>query len=272
MQGYLKLLEAKTIFTIREAYRRFRDRLGALVSWGKDSVTMLYLTRKAFFGRVPIKVIHIDTGYKLKEIYEFRDKLVKEWNLKLVIAKNEKALREGMGPERGRFICCTALKTEALKQCIQKHGFKALLVAIRRDEHAIRAKERTFSPRTHDSKWLYKEQPPELWEHFTVKLDETRTHLRVHPMLWWREIDIWRYIKKEKIPVNPLYFSGTRKPNYRYRSLGCEPCCVPIRSNARNVDEIIKELETTKIAERAGRVQDKEKEYMMLKLRSLGYL
>jgi 3'-phosphoadenosine 5'-phosphosulfate sulfotransferase (PAPS reductase)/FAD synthetase len=677
--SYLDELEAKSIYIIREAYKKFGRKLGALVSWGKDSTTMLHLVRKAFFGNIPIPVVHIDTGYKMKEIYNFRDKLVKEWNINLIIAKNEDALKRGMGPEKGRFACCTALKTEALKQCIQKYGFKALLVAIRRDEHAIRAKERTFcfpegtlvygldvkpienikvgdkvfthlgslkkvtgvsrryfngyllsissdynlpllltpnhvvlakvierigksinvrttgfdgvsrevgiplftdrikwiearklkpgdwlwipklpkkpqdgiktisylpmrpfigytkglieiggkltwksahksspkirkffplekdvlriigyyvadgssnlksnqfyfafnenddsliedtletvkeyfgleggvrsnseegvsvvfnskilsrvfysfcgkgprnkhlpffftylshekllelikgcwlgdgyherysttslilahqirlallrlgilsslkyekkenryviriagiskerfkklfgikprvkylgekkrakevkelssktdygkcrsggfwvkirkmdvipffgyvydlsieghqsyvvsgiavhnSPRTHDSKWLFKEQPPELWEQFNVKLDETRTHLRVHPMLHWREIDIWRYIKRERIPVNPLYFSGTRKPGFRYRSLGCEPCCVPVPSNAKTIDEIIQELETTKIAERSGRVQDKEKAYMMLKLRSLGYM
>jgi sulfate adenylyltransferase subunit 2 len=164
------------------------------------------------------------------------------------------------------------LKTEALKQAIKKFNFKALLAAIRRDEHAIRSKERYFSPRDSEFKWDYLKQPPELWEQFNVELDETKTHLRVHPLLHWREIDVWRYIKKEGIPFIPLYLSGARKKGYRYRSLGCEPCCVPIPSKAKTIDEIIKELEITKTAERSGRIQDKERAFMMQKLRALGYL
>ena len=270
---YLDELEAKSIYIIREAYRHFKGHIAALISFGKDSTAMLHLIRKAFFGKIPIPVLHIDTGYKFKEIYEFRDKLQKEWGFKLLIAKNEEALKAGMGPEKGRWVCCNALKTEALKQAIKKFKLKALFAAIRRDEHVIRGKERYFSPRTKDFKWDYLHQPPELWEQFNVTLDETGTHLRVHPMLHWREIDIWRYIRREKIPVVNLYFA--RKINgewKRYRSIGCEPCCVPIPSKAKTIDEIIEELKTTKIAERAGRAQDKEKAYMMQKLRALGYL
>lgn len=237
-----------------------------------NSTTMLYLIKKAFFGEIPFPVLHIDTSYKFKEIYEFRDKLKKEWGFELIIAKNEEALKAGMGPWKGRLVCCTALKTEALKQAIEKYKFKALLAAIRRDEHVVRAKERYFSPRDKDFHWNYLKQPPELWEQFNVELDETQTHLRVHPMLHWREIDIWRYIKREKIPVVPLYFSGYKKKGYRYRSIGCEPCVVPVPSEAKTIDEIIEELKTTKIAERAGRVQDKEKAFMMQKLRALGYM
>ena len=270
--SYLNELEAKSIFIIREAYRHFKNHIAALVSFGKDSVTMLYLIRKAFFGEIPFPVLHIDTGYQMKEIYEFRDFLQKKWNFELIVAKNEEALKNGMGPEKGRFLCCNMLKTEVLKQAIKKYKFKALFVAIRRDEHLIRAKERIASPRDKDFKWDYLHQPPELWEHFNVKLDETQTHFRIHPLLHWREIDIWLYIKKEKIPFNPLYLSGKRKKGYRYRSLGCEPCTVPIPSNAKTIDEIIEELKTTKIPERAGRAQDKEKAFMMQKLRALGYM
>ncbi len=268
---YLDELESKSIYIIREAYRRYRDKLAVLVSWGKDSTTLLYLTRKAFFGEVPIPVMHIDTSYKFREIYEFRNRLVKEWNLKLLIAKNEEALKQGMSPGKGRFQCCTALKTEALKQAIKKFKLKALLLAIRRDEHGIRAKERYFSPRDSHFKWNYLSQPPELWEQFNQVTDE-ETHVRVHPMLHWLEIDIWRYIQREKIPIVPLYFSGARKLGYRYRSIGCEPCCIPIPSNAKTVKEVIAELEKTKVPERAGRAQDKEKMYMMEKLRALGYM
>jgi len=270
---YLNEFESKSIYLIREAYRRYGDGLSALVSWGKDSTTMLYLARKAFFGRIPIPVMHIDTSYKFKEIYEFRDRIAKEWGLRLLIAKNEEALRNGMNPERGRFECCTALKTEALKQAIGKFGVRALLLAIRRDEHGIRAKERYVSGRDENFRWDYENQPPELWEQVNdLRERKAETHVRIHPMLHWTEVDIWRYIKNENIPLVSLYFSGTRREGYRYRSIGCESCCIPVQSSARTVDDIIEELETTNIPERIGRAQDKERAYMMQKLRALGYM
>jgi len=265
-------LESKSIYIIREVYYRFKNRVAALWSCGKDSTTMLYLIRKAFFGKIPFPVIHIDTSYKLREIYEFRDRITKEWDINLIIARNEKALAEGMHPSKGRLKCCTALKTEALRQVLRKYKFKALFVAIRRDEHAIRAKERYFSPRNAEMEWNYLNQPPELWEQFNICLNDEQDHYRVHPMLHWREIDIWLYIKRENIPVVPLYFAGYKKEGYRYRSIGCEPCVVPVPSNARTIDEILEELKTTNISERAGRAQDKEKLYAMQKLRALGYL
>jgi len=264
-------LEAKSIYIIREAYRKFGNKLAASVSWGKDSVTMLHLVRKAFFGNVTIPIIHIDTSYKFKEIYDFRDRLIKEWNLKLLIAKNEDALGRGVKPEKGRFECCTELKTEALKKGIEKFGIKALLLAIRRDEHGIRAKERVFSLRNQNFEWNLLNQLPELWEQFN-EIDEESMHVRIHPMLHWREIDIWKYIRREGIPIIPLYFSGFKKKGFRFRSIGCETCCVPIPSDAKTIDEIIAELEKTRIAERSGRSQDKEKAYMMQKLRVLGYM
>jgi sulfate adenylyltransferase subunit 2 len=269
----LEKLEAKSIYIIREAYAKYRNKLAALVSFGKDSTTMLYLIRKAFFEKSLIPVIHIDTGYKLEEIYEFREKLKKEWKFKLIIAKNTKALENGVSPEKGRFKCCTELKTNALKQVIHKYGFKALLLAIRRDEHGIRAKERYFSPRDSDFRWNYTNQPPELWEQFN-EVKKAGTHVRIHPMLHWTELDVWEYIKKNKLPVNPLYFAKKWSDGKwrRYRSLGCKPCTFPIESSAKTIDEIIRELKTTKIAERAGRAQDKERVDMMQKLRSLGYM
>lgn len=265
----LEELENQSIFILREAYWQYRDKLAILWSCGKDSTTMLYLIRKAFLGDIPIPVIHIDTGFKFKEIYKFRDRLVKKWHLKLIVAKNESALREGMSPEKGRFECCNALKTEALKETIKRYRFEALFLAIRRDEHTIRAKERFFSPRNKDFEWDYQNQPLEIWGEFSKNKEDEEIHYRIHPMLSWREIDIWRYIKRERIPVINLYFAKKRK---RYRSIGCEPCCEPISSDANTVNKIIKELEETKIAERAGRAQDKEKAYMMQKLRSLGYM
>lgn len=144
---YLDELENRSIYIIREAYWRYKDKLACLWSAGKDSTALLHLIRKSFFGEVPILIIHLDTTFKFKEIYKFRDKYIKEWHLKLIVAKNDVALRGGMSPEKGRFECCNALKTQSLKQTISQYGFKALLLAIRRDEHGIRAKERYFSPR-----------------------------------------------------------------------------------------------------------------------------
>ncbi|HHQ44937.1 MAG TPA: sulfate adenylyltransferase subunit 2 [Candidatus Altiarchaeales archaeon] len=265
---HLDELESKSIYIIREAYKQFKD-IAMLWSIGKDSTTLLWLCRKAFYGKLPFPVLHIDTSYKFPEMYEFRDKYAKEWGLKLLVAQNKEKLAEGMGPKtHDCFECCTELKTNALKQAIDAHKLKALLLGIRRDEHGIRAKERYFSPRNQDFQWNYKDQPPELWDQFKNKQAGDQ-HVRVHPILHWREIDIWRYIKRENIPITGLYFAKNGK---RYRSIGCVPCCKPVDSNASNIDEMIEELLTTKTSERSGRSQDKEKAYMMQKLRALGYM
>ncbi len=260
-------LENRTIYIIREAYARFRN-AALLWSAGKDSTALLWIARKAFFGKIPFSVVHIDTGFKLHQIYEFRDKYAREWGLNLVITRNEAAIEQGMNPGNGRFKCCTTLKTETLKTAIREHGFEALLLAIRRDEHGIRAKERYFSPRSADFRWDYENQPAELWDLYASRHEEEQ-HLRIHPMLHWTEMDVWRYAQRENIPVLDLYFSdgGTR-----YRSIGCESCCEPVDSDASTIGEIIRELETTKAAERAGRAQDKEDAYGMQKLRALGYM
>ena len=264
---HLEKLENQSIFIIREAYSQFRN-VAMLWSIGKDSTTLLWLVRKAFFGKIPFPVVHIDTTHKFPEIYEFRDKYAKEWNLNLIVAKNELALKKGVSPEKGKFACCTELKTNALKEAIAKYKFRALYLAIRRDEHGIRAKERVFSPRDEDFEWDYKNQPPELWDQYKTKAREEE-HLRIHPVLGWREIDIWEYIKKEKIPCASLYFAKAGK---RYRSIGCECCCQPVDSKADTIDKVVEELKTSKVSERAGRAQDKESDYMMQKLRSLGYM
>jgi len=230
---------------------------------------LMWLVRKAFYGKVPFPALHIDTGYKFNEIYKFRDEWAKKWNIKLVVGSNENALKAGMGPAAGnKLTCCSQLKTDALKQTIDKYGFKALLLGIRRDEHGIRAKERVFSPRNRQFQWDYKDQPPELWDQFKNK-QQGEQHIRVHPLLHWTELDIWRYIQRENIPIVELYFAKNGK---RYRSIGCGPCCDPVDSDADSVDEIVEELKTTRISERSGRAQDKERAYMMQKLRSLGYM
>ncbi len=264
---HLDELESKSIYIIREAYALYR-KVAMLWSIGKDSTTLLWLVRKAFYGNIPFPVIHIDTTHKFKEIYEFRSKYAKEWNFNLLVSKNEAALKRGVGPTRGKFECCTELKTNALKSFIKEKGFKALYLGIRRDEHGIRAKERVFSPRDEDFEWDYKNQPPELWDQYKTKATEEE-HLRIHPLLGWREIDVWKYVQRENIPIVELYLAKNGK---RYRSIGCECCCGPVESNADTVDKIVEELRTSKVSERSGRAQDKESAYMMQKLRSLGYM
>ena len=264
----LSELESKSIYIIREAYHQFKD-IAALWSIGKDSTTLVWLCRKAFFGKLPFPVLHIDTSYKFPDMYRFREEYGQKWGLKVLVTRNEEALAAGMGPDQGdKFGCCNALKTEALKQAIKQYGFKALLLGIRRDEHGIRAKERYFSPRDEKFQWDYENQPPELWDQYKSKAAEEE-HIRVHPLLHWTELNIWEYIKREKIPITHLYFA---KDGKRYRSIGCETCCAPVPSEADTIDKIIHELKTTNTSERAGRAQDKESVDTMQKLRALGYM
>jgi len=265
---WLNELENKSIYIIREAQKEF-GKVALLWSAGKDSTVLLHLCQKAFFGELPFPVVHIDTGSHFKEMYTFRDSCVKKFKLDLIIAKNEEALKNGvLCGKADNFTCCNELKTNALKQCLAKEKFDALLVGIRRDEHGIRSKERVFSPRDKDFKWDYWNQPAELWDHYqtTHKKDE---HIRVHPLLNLNEEDIWKYIKQENLEIPSLYFSHNGK---RYRSLGCEPTTTPFESSADTIDKIIIELEESDENERSGRSQEKEDEYMMQKLRSLGYM
>ncbi len=263
----LRDLENQTIYIIREAYAEFKNP-AVLWSTGKDSTAMLYLCRKAFFGKIPFPVIHIDTNHKFRQMYKFRDAIAEEWDLDLIVASNKQAINEGFGPQDGKLECCTRLKTDALKMCLDEYGFDALILAIRRDEHGIRAKERYFSPRGENFAWDYRDQPLEMWDQYQGLVGEGM-HMRIHPILHWRELDVWEYVRREKLPTNPMYFS---KNGARYRSLGCEPCTMPVESDAANIDEIVEELKTTKIAERSGRAQDKERIFTMQKLRALGYM
>jgi sulfate adenylyltransferase subunit 2 len=264
---YLSKLESRSIYIIREAYSLFSN-VALLWSIGKDSTSLLWITRKAFFGEIPFPVIHIDTSFKFEEIYEFRDKYADIWQLDLRISRNEEALRQGISPDKEKLECCNALKTEALKATLKENGFQALILGIRRDEHGIRAKERYFSPRDTHFTWNYRNQPAELWDSYSSSSAEGH-HFRVHPMLHWTEVDIWRYVLREKIPVVDLYFA---KHGQRYRSIGCKTCCKTVPSKANTLGKVIREIEASKISERAGRAQDKEDVYTMQKLRSLGYM
>ncbi|CCG41881.1 sulfate adenylyltransferase subunit CysD [Magnetospirillum molischianum] len=263
----LDALESQSIYILREAFNRL-DKIALLWSIGKDSNVLLWLVRKAFLGHVPFPVIHVDTHHKIPEMIEFRDRVAREWNLPLLIGQNDAALAEGMGPHRGRVECCSALKTEGLKQVIADHKLTGVIAGIRRDEEGTRAKERVFSPRSETAEWDVKDQPPEFWGQFKTDFP-AGTHIRIHPLLAWTELDVWRYIRRESIPVVNLYFSKNGK---RYRSLGCAPCTSPIDSTASSVDEIIEELETTRISERSGRAQDRESEDAFERLRTGGYM
>jgi sulfate adenylyltransferase subunit 2 len=263
----LDALESQSVYILREAFNRI-DKLAMLWSVGKDSNVMIWLARKAFFGRVPFPVIHVDTSYKLPEMIQFRDRMAKEWGLDLIVSSNRAALDAGMSHEKGRVTCCTALKTDGLKSVIADHGFTGVIAGIRRDEEGTRAKERVFSPRGSDAAWNFRDQPPELWSHYNLD-PPPGAHLRVHPLLAWTELDVWRYIERESIPVVNLYFAQGGK---RYRSLGCAPCTQPISSQAATVGEIITELRGTHVAERSGRAQDRESESAFETLRANGYM
>src|SRR3972149_7598172 len=152
----LDALENQSIYIFREAYRKFKN-LAMLWSIGKDSTTLLWLARKAFFGRVPFTLVHIDTSFKPPEMIAYRDRMAREWGVELIVGRNEQALCEGMEPSKGRFLCCNALKTQGLQQLLEKHGFKGIFLGIRRDEEGSRAKERVFSPRDRNFEWKYKD-------------------------------------------------------------------------------------------------------------------
>lgn len=264
---HLDQLEHQSVYIFREAFHAF-DKLAMLWSIGKDSNVMLWLARKAFGGHVPFPVIHVDTTYKIPEMIEFRDHIAAELKLKIIIGKNEEALTAGMGPDKGRVTCCGALKTEPLKKIIAERGFTGIIAGIRRDEEGTRAKERVFSPRNIANEWDVKDQPPEFWDQYKIDF-APGTHVRIHPLLAWTEQDIWRYIRREKIPLVELYFA---KNGRRFRSLGCAPCTGSIASEATTLDEVIAELEQTTQSERSGRAQDKESEDAFERLRAEGYM
>ena len=258
-------LESESIFILREAFNRI-ERLAMLWSLGKDSNVMVWLAKKAFFGHVPFPVLHIDTGKKFPEMYAFRDRYAPEWNLKLIVRPCPPV--EAVDPSLPPAARSAARKTLGLKNTLKEFGFHGIIAGIRRDEEAIRAKERVFSPRGEDGAWNLKDQPPEFWNQFNTDVPPG-AHLRVHPLLHWTELDIWRYTKRENIPLVPLYFARGGK---RYRSLGDQDITFPVASAAGNVDEIIAELEQTRAPERAGRAMDHESEDAFERLRADGYM
>lgn len=263
MMDRLDVLESNSIYIIREAYSTFNN-IALLWSTGKDSSVLLHLALRAF-GEVPFPVMFIDTGCPLPGVYEWRDNRVAALGLDLVVAKNPVKRCDEF---EDKLQCCGTLKTEALKLCLAKYKFDALLLGIRSDEHGVRAKERVFSPRDSRFVWDYMKQPPEVWSQYNSSVIQGQ-HIRVHPLLDWTELDVWKYIQHESVSIPIMYFA---KDGKRYRSLGCAPCCTPILSNASNLDEVIEELKATTVGERSGRAQDKEALHAMQRLRALGYM
>ena len=290
----LDILESQGVFILRQAYRQFKN-LVMLWSIGKDSTVLLWLARKAFFGHVPFPLLHIDTGFKIPEMIDYRDEFARKWKLNMIVGKNVTAIE---GKETfpdgaiGRLQCCKTLKSEALRHTLSgewprwvlnhetgsyeiSHGgepYTGVIVGARADEEGSRSKERYFSPRDRQSEWDVSDQPPELWNYFKTEF-APGTHIRVHPLLDWTELNIWEYIEREKIPIVDLYFdNGEGK---RYRSLGCWPCTGSVESTAASVKEIIEELRSgrfSNIAERSGREQDKEDDWGLETLRRDGYM
>ena len=277
--NHLDELEAQSIFLLREAYHSFSN-LCMPWSMGKDSNVLIWLSKKAFCGKIPYPLLHIDTTYEFPEMLEFREWAKKHYELDLIVKINEDA-RAGRGAytapvgydSHDPVTVTHELKSVALQQVLSDRKFDALITGIRRDEDSTRAKERYFSPRNADFEWEYKDQPPEFWNQFTTAL-EPGEHIRVQPLLDWTEVDIWRYIEKENIPIPQMYFArrGEDGHFYRYRSLGCWPITKPVLSTAATIPEIIAELMATKTSERAGRAQDHHERNAMQKLRAKGFM
>jgi len=265
---HLDHLENQSIFIFREAYHAFKN-IAMPWSMGKDSNVLVWLALKSFFGKIPFPVLHIDTTYEFPEMLEFREWARQHYKLNLIVKINTEARGRGIGYDTHDPVTVThELKTIALQQGLVEHKWDALITGIRRDEDPTRAKERYFSPRNAEFEWAYKDQPPEFWGQFATT-GRKGEHIRVQPLLDWTEVDIWRYILREKIPIPKMYFA---RDGQRYRSLGCRPITHPIKSNASTIEEIIAELEMTRTSERAGRAQDHHERNAMQKLRARGFL
>ena len=297
--SHFEQLEAESIHIIREVVAEFKNPV-MLYSVGKDSSVMLHLARKAFYpAAIPFPLMHIDTGYKFKEMYEFRDSFAKELGARLIINRNEDAIANNMNPFKyGTTTCCGALKTGALLDGLNKHGFDAAFGGARRDEEKSRAKERVYSFRDGFGQWDPKNQRPELWNIYNARISPGES-IRVFPLSNWTELDIWEYIKLESIPIVPIYYAQERevvirngiiipvdysqeylKPRdgeevkvlkCRFRSLGCMPCTGAIESSAIDIDGIINEAKVAKKSERENRVIDLGSDSSMEDKKKEGY-
>ena len=294
--NHLKVLEAESVFILREAVAEFAKPV-MLYSIGKDSSVMLRLAQKAFYpGKIPFPLLHIDTSYKFPEMIEFRDSYTKSIGAKLIVHTNRKALEQGANPNAlGTQKCCGLLKTRALLDALADGGFDAAFGGARRDEEKSRAKERVYSFRDSSGQWDPKNQRPELWNLYNARHDKGES-IRVFPLSNWTELDIWHYIQIENIPIVPLYFSKERLAvqrngsillaqsgtsllpgeslqmiKCRMRSLGCVPCSGAIRSDADTLAKIIDEMFSFRKSERENRVIDHDEEGSMEMKKREGY-
>jgi sulfate adenylyltransferase subunit 2 len=294
--SHLKQLEAESIHIFREVASEFEKPV-MLYSIGKDSSVMLRLAQKAFYpAPIPFPLLHVDTGYKFREMLEFRDRYTRELGLKLLVWRNEEALAEGANPVKlGTQRCCGLLKTTALLDALRHYGFDAAFGGARRDEEKSRAKERIYSFRDRAGQWDPKAQRPELWNLYNSRIGPGES-IRVFPLSNWTELDIWHYIHLESIPIVPLYFAQERRMlvrgdslipieqsfvqglpgeeqlvRCRLRSLGCSPCTGAIRSDADTLPKIIAELVSFRSSERANRVIDHDQDGSMEIKKREGY-
>jgi sulfate adenylyltransferase subunit 2 len=295
--NHLKRLEAEAIGIMREVAAEFRNPV-MLYSIGKDSSVMVHLARKAFFpGKPPFPLLHIDTGWKFREMIAFRDATVRRLGLDLLVHTNAEGKARGINPiASGSALHTAVMKTEALKQALDRHHFDAALGGARRDEEKSRAKERIFSLRSAEHGWNPKNQRPELWRLYNTRLS-ARESMRVFPVSNWTEHDIWEYIAAEEIAVVPLYFAAVRpvvkrsgvwimvdderlplEPGecpqmrrVRFRTLGCYPLTGAIESAAATPAEIVAELRDSRRSERQGRLIDSDEEAAMERKKREGY-
>jgi len=295
--SYLRQLEAESIHIIREVAAEFGNPV-MLYSIGKDSAVMLHLAIKAFYpAKPPFPLLHVDTTWKFKDMISFRDERVKQTGLELIVHVNEEGRRENISPfTHGSALYTDVMKTQALKQALDAHGFDAAFGGARRDEEGSRAKERVFSFRNASHGWDPKNQRPELWHTYNSRIHKGES-IRVFPLSNWTELDIWSYIHLEEIPIVPLYFAAPRpvverdgvlimvdderlpldegeKPEIRqvrFRTLGCYPLTGAIESDATTLPGIISELMASRLSERQGRVIDHDQAGSMERKKQEGY-
>ena len=295
--SHLDRLEAESFEIMREVVAETTNPV-MLYSIGKDSAVMLHLARKAFWPAVPpFPLLHVDTGWKFKAMYEFRDQIVEKTGMTLLVHKNPDGVKQGINPfDHGSALHTDIMKTQGLKQALDHYQFDAAFGGARRDEEKSRAKERVFSFRTANHQWNPKDQRPELWNVYNTRVAKSES-IRVFPLSNWTELDIWTYIYREQIPIVPLYFSAPRPvikrdgtiimvdddrlvlgksekvemKMVRFRTLGCYPLTGAVESQANNIEDIILELLTARTSERQGRTIDKDAHASMEAKKKEGY-
>jgi sulfate adenylyltransferase subunit 2 len=294
---HLKRLESESIEIMREVVAEFKNPV-MLYSIGKDSSVMLHLALKAFYpAPLPFPLLHVDTTWKFREMIAFRDEMAQRLDLRLIVHVNQEGISRGIGPiASGSSVHTHVMKTEGLKQALDKHGFDAAFGGARRDEEKSRAKERIFSFRSQGHVWDPRNQRPELWSLFNTRIRPGES-IRVFPLSNWTELEIWQYIRHNNIPVVPLYFARERpvvrrsdtwimvdderlplepdeRPQMRlvrFRTLGCYPLTGAIESDASTLDEIVAEMATASVSERQGRLIDSDETASMEKKKREGY-